>query len=201
MVLGLWSLDLGTENMARTNFENLRVYALAEQLADEIWGIVRRWDALPRDTVGKQLIRAADSIGANIAEGSGRGAVRDYRRFLRIARGSLCETQHWLRRAYRRQLLTPKQTERLKNVLDPLGPTLNAYLKSIETKCSKTKDQRPKTENQRPKTAYPTTHVDPLTRFPLLWATPSNPLSRPPGPALAHSPCGDPLRRWSGSGG
>ena len=69
----------------RTNFENLRVYLLAEQLADEVWKVVRKWEILARDTVGKQLVRAADSIGANIAEGSGRGSDQDYRRFLRIA--------------------------------------------------------------------------------------------------------------------
>lgn len=120
--------------MARTSFENLRVYQLAERLADSVWDIVRTWESLARDTVGKQLIRAADSIGANIAEGTGRGSHQDNRRFVRIARGSLYETQHWLRRAYRRHLLNEEQTKQLKGIVDELAPTLNAYLSSIRPK-------------------------------------------------------------------
>ena len=80
--------------MAKTNFESLRVYQLSENLADQIWYIVLKWNVLARDTVGKQMIRAADSIGANISEGTGRGTFVDNRRFVRIARGSLNETQH-----------------------------------------------------------------------------------------------------------
>ena len=129
--------------MARTNFENLRVYVLAEQLADEVWKIVRKWGMLARDTVGKQLVRATDSIGANIAEGSGRGSNQDYRRFLRIARGSLCETQHWLRRAFLRQLLTTDEVEHLKPMVDSLAPALNAYLASIGRNCSKAPKPKP----------------------------------------------------------
>ncbi len=98
--------------MARTNFENLR------------------------DTVGKQVIRSSDSIGANIAEGTGRGTYQDNRRFVRTARGSLYETRHWLRRAYRRGLLKDKQITSLKNTLDNLSPMLNSYLKSIGRKNS-----------------------------------------------------------------
>jgi four helix bundle protein len=85
--------------MAKRRFEDLRVYQLAEQLADEIWSLVLRWDTLPRRTVGEQIVCAADSIGANIAEGTGRGTYQDNRRFVRIARGSFLETRHWLRRA------------------------------------------------------------------------------------------------------
>jgi four helix bundle protein len=125
--------------MAKTNFENLRVYDLSERIADEVWEIVRKWDSLARDTVGKQLVRAADSIGANIAEGSGRGSDQDYRRFLRIARGSLCETQHWLRRAYRRGLLSAKQIASLRCLVDELAPALNAYLAAIGHRCSQNK--------------------------------------------------------------
>lgn len=123
--------------MARSNFENLRVYQLAELLADEVWNIVRTWDSVARDTVGKQLVRAADSIGANIAEGAGRGTFQDNRRFVRVARGSLYETRHWLRRAFNRNLLTGEQIEKTKPLVDSLAPMLNAYLKSIGNVPSK----------------------------------------------------------------
>ena len=117
--------------MSRTNFEKLRVYRLSEDLADQIWEVTCSWELFARETVGKQIVRAVDSIGANIAEGSGRGSYQDNRRFVRMARGSLNETQHFLRRAFRRKLLTPAQVERLKPLIDSLAPQLNAYLKSI----------------------------------------------------------------------
>jgi four helix bundle protein len=108
--------------MAKTNFENLQIYKLSEKLSDQLWEIVIRWDILARDTVGKQLIRAADSIGANVAEGSGRGTDPEIRRFLRMARGSLYETQHWLRRAYRRRLLSDRQVRDLLPLVKELTP-------------------------------------------------------------------------------
>lgn len=117
--------------MARTNFENLRVYQLSEQLSDVVWEIVLTWSCFPRDTVGKQLVRAVDSIGANIAEGTGRGTFVDNRRFVKIARASLNETKHWLRRAFKRELLTDDQIDKLKPLIDELAPKLNAYLASI----------------------------------------------------------------------
>ena len=117
--------------MSRSNFENLRVYRLAEDIADSIWDIALNWNQFARDTVGKQVVRAADSIGANIAEGDDRGTYQEHRRFIRIARGSLNETKHWLRRAYKRKLLSQEQTEQLRPMLDELAPRLNGFLKSI----------------------------------------------------------------------
>ncbi len=117
--------------MPRSNFENLQVYQLSERLADSIWDIVLDWPAFAKDTVGKQIVRSADSIGANISEGVGRGSHADNKRFVRIARGSLNETKHWLRRAFKRKLLTKVQVEALKPVVDELAPRLNAYLNSI----------------------------------------------------------------------
>ncbi len=112
-------------------FENLRVYQLSEKLSDLVWNVARGWDQLAKDTIGRQLIRAADSIGANIAEGTGRGSFQDNRRFVRNARGSLYETRHWLRRAHTRRLLSVEEVKTLKPILDELGPKLNAYLRSI----------------------------------------------------------------------
>lgn len=117
--------------MARADFQRLRVYQLAEKLADEVYRVVRHWALFDRNTVGLQIVRAADSVGANIAEGVGRGTYKDNCRFVTVARGSLNETVHWLRRAYTRSLLQKEQIERLKVLTDELGPRLNAYLKSI----------------------------------------------------------------------
>ena len=117
--------------MERTNFEKLQVYKLAETLSDAIWEIVLNWDYLAKDTVGKQMIRSADSIGANIAEGTGRGTLEDNRRFIRMARGSLYETKHWLRRSYKRDLLSQQQIALLKPIINELLPKLNAYFRSV----------------------------------------------------------------------
>ena len=118
--------------MERTNFEKLRVYQLAEQLADRIWLIVIKWNWFAMSTVGGQIVRAADGIGSNIAEGSGRGSLQDNRRFIKIARGSLYETKHWLRRAYKRRLLTDSEVEELRPLIGELSPKLNAYLRSVD---------------------------------------------------------------------
>ena len=117
--------------MGKTNFEDLQVYQLAEQLCDMIWAVVADWDHFAKDTIGKQIVRSADSIGANISEGKGRGSFQDNRRFVKIARGSLYETKHWLRRAYKRKLLAQKQISELSPLVDELAPKLNAYLNSI----------------------------------------------------------------------
>lgn len=124
------------------SFESLRIYLAAETLADLIWDVVARWEPLARDTVGRQLIHAADSIGANIAEGYGRQTYADNRRFVGIARGSLCETRHFLRRAHKRGLLSDAETQSLQELVDGLPRSLNAYLKSIgPTKTPMTDDK------------------------------------------------------------
>ena len=131
--------------MPKTNFQNLRVYQLAEKLSDVVWEMVICWDGFAKDTIGKQLVKSTDSVGANIAEGEGRGSYQDNRRFVRIARGSLQETQHWLRRAFKRGLVSQEQIAVIKPIIEQLSPTLNAYLRSI----GMTKDkQRPMTNDQ-----------------------------------------------------
>ena len=37
--------------MRRSNFEKLEVYKLSEELADEIWNIVRGWYYFTKDTI------------------------------------------------------------------------------------------------------------------------------------------------------
>lgn len=123
--------------MGFVRFEDLHIFKLAEKLADEVWNVVHHWNYFDKDTVGKQLVGSADSIGANIAEGAGRGTPADNKRFVRIARGSLHETRYWLRRAYNRNLFDDSKIKSIRVILDELAPSLNAYLNSIGRKNTK----------------------------------------------------------------
>jgi len=64
--------------------EKLEVYNLAEKFSDNIWHLVDKWDFFKKDTIGKQLVRAADSISANIAEGYGRYFYKESKQFIFI---------------------------------------------------------------------------------------------------------------------
>jgi four helix bundle protein len=114
------------------SFEDLQVYQIAEKLANKIWFIVSKWDYFTKETMGKQLVRSVDSIGANIAEGNGRYNHKDKERFIKIARGSLYETRHWLRLAFARNLLVKEDIDEIKPLVKELSPKLNAYLNSIK---------------------------------------------------------------------
>lgn len=118
--------------MEKTNFEKLDIYKLSEKLSDTIWTIVLEWSPFVKSTIGTQLVKSADSIGANIAEGTGKGSSLDNKRFAKIARGSLFETKHWLRRAVKRNLLKKDEIEILKEIVDELSPRLSAYINSIK---------------------------------------------------------------------
>ncbi|MCF8234142.1 MAG: four helix bundle protein [Bacteroidales bacterium] len=52
--------------------EDFKVYNLAMELGEVIYEIVIKWDYFHKDTMGKQLVRAADSVASNLSEGIGR---------------------------------------------------------------------------------------------------------------------------------
>ena len=78
-------------------FQQLGLWQKAQGFAVEVARLV---DSLPRrrssDVAGSQLVRAATSIVANIAEGHGRFTLPAYRNHLSIAKGSACEARSWL---------------------------------------------------------------------------------------------------------
>ncbi len=112
------------------SLEEIEIYKLAEEIADKWWGIVSRWSPFAQDTVGKQLIRAVDSIGANIAESYGRYHFGEKINHLYYSRGSLYESKFFVRRALKRKLITEAFFNEMMNDLQMLAPKLNAYIKS-----------------------------------------------------------------------
>jgi len=91
-------------------------------------------------SVGKQLIRSADSVAANLAEGYGRFHFNENRQFAYYARGSLYETMSWLTKAANRKLIDNEYITIFKADFNKLGCMLNAYLKSIGSRPTQVKE-------------------------------------------------------------
>jgi four helix bundle protein len=111
--------------------EELQVYELALNLGETVWNIVIRWDYLAKDTIGKQLVRSADSVAANLSEGYGRFHFKDAKNFLYYSRGSLYETKTWLLKAKNRNLISGEEFQSLEKEINNLSVKLNNYIKSI----------------------------------------------------------------------
>jgi four helix bundle protein len=113
--------------------DDFKIYKRAMVLSDEVWALVTTWSHFEKDTIGKQLVRAADSIGANLSEGLGRYHFKETRMFGYYSRGSLFETKTWLSKAYSRNMLSQEQFQKINADLDQLGKQLNAYIKATGT--------------------------------------------------------------------
>jgi len=111
------------------SFADLEIYQLYESLSDRLWDIVESWDYRYQKRIGDQMLDAVDSIGANIAESIGRGHVRDGCRFLFFSRGSLHETEHWIRVAKRRRLIPDEALKELRDDFVILAKKLNAFIR------------------------------------------------------------------------
>ncbi|MCE6989048.1 four helix bundle protein [Dyadobacter sp. CY323] len=111
--------------------EDLQIYQLSMELSDRIWNVVQEWSLFSKDTVGKQLVRAVDSIAANIAEGFGRYHFKENLNFCFYSRGSLYETKTWLTKAKSRNLVDPDNFKYLINLCETLALKLNNYIKTI----------------------------------------------------------------------
>jgi four helix bundle protein len=127
-----------------TELEDLRILKTAETIADAVWKQVSQWDEFARDVVGKQLARATDSIGANIAESFGRFNYGEKLQFLYYSRGSLFETKYWLNRALVRELMQAGEVKDYASRLTEVARQLNTFVNSLKTQRSDSKSQ-PKT--------------------------------------------------------
>ena len=114
--------------------EELQVYSLSMDMAERIWTIVIEWDYFVKDTIGKQLVRAADSIAANLSEGYGRYHFKENINFSYYSRGSLYETKTWLTKAHNRKLINDETFDSFIININNIGVKLNNYIKSIGKK-------------------------------------------------------------------
>lgn len=108
------------------SYRDLQVWQKSMDLAEQVYGLSR---CLPREEqyrLTSQLLRAAASAPANIAEGYQRGTRKDYAHFIAIARGSLAETETFLMLATRVGLLPKEQTAPVLVQSDEISRMLHA---------------------------------------------------------------------------
>jgi four helix bundle protein len=114
-----------------SKLEEFKTYNLAMELGETVWKIVNGWGYFEKDTVGKQFVRATDSIAANLSEGFGRYHYKEAKNFGYFSRGSLFETETWLTKAHNRNLVSTDQFKKIKGDIEVIGKMLNNYINSI----------------------------------------------------------------------
>jgi four helix bundle protein len=113
------------------SLEDFKVYGLAMNLGEETWNIVDGWNYFQKDTIGKQLVRACDSIAANLSEGLGRYHFKEIKNFSYYSRGSLFETKTWLVKAYSRKLISETEFNKFISEIEIIGKMINSYINSL----------------------------------------------------------------------
>jgi four helix bundle protein len=133
-----------------TELEDLKILQNAENIADAVWKRVVQWDQFAKDVVGKQITRAVDSVGANIAESYGRFNYGEKLQFLYYSRGSLFEAKYWLNRALARELMRADEVKAYAVRLSDVARQLNTFASSLK---SQRKDAKPQSKSMREPTA------------------------------------------------
>lgn len=113
--------------------QETRVFKQAASLSDEIYHLVSKWSMLGQKTIGEQLVRAADSVGANLMEGDGRGSDADSIRYFRYSRSSAREAGYFLERAVARGLVDEVTGARLIGSMDEVTRMVSGLVTYRET--------------------------------------------------------------------
>lgn len=114
------------------SYRDLKVWQRAMGLAQSIYELTRSYPGEERFGPTAQTRRASTSVPANIAEGYGRSSKGAYLNFLRIAQGSLKETETHLLLAVRVGLATEADAADSLRQADELGRMLRSLIVRLE---------------------------------------------------------------------
>jgi len=123
--------------------ERMEFFGRYVAVSNWVWSVVGDWSIFARDTVGKQLVRACDSVGANLVEGDGRYSDVDALHFFVIARASAREARYWIELAGDRQLMSSETAQEKIGELVGATQLLNQFIKfrRSNVKSNRVKEQ------------------------------------------------------------
>ena len=117
------------------HFQDLTVYNQASRLFPRIYNLVRSWKPFDQNHLGSQMIRATNSIHANLAEGQSR-STRDYIRFITMALGSCDEMRSHLLDCVNVGLLPQQMYRELDSEYVAVGKQLTMLRKSLQARLT-----------------------------------------------------------------
>jgi len=118
--------------MARFRFQDLKIWQLAVEIADELVDIADDLEKRKLYRFAEQLRGAGMSISNNIAEGSGSSCKKEFIQFLNVARRSTFENANILILLEMRELITNEILNRLLDHLDTLCRQITNFQKSLK---------------------------------------------------------------------
>ena len=114
------------------DYTKIQAWELADDLAVQIYAVTKNFPADERYALTSQMRRAAYSIAANIAEGSGRRTTKDFVRFLDMAMGSANEAGYFCHLAQRLGYLDEATYALLKGRVTRACKCLSSYIRAVE---------------------------------------------------------------------
>lgn len=117
-------------------YEDLIVWQKADNLAFDIFVLVKKFPKEELYCLVSQIKRSALSVPANIAEGFSRGTQKEFIRFLYIALASLIETEYYIKFSFKIEYI--KKDELNKNIIktQEIGRMLNGLIRTIKSKLA-----------------------------------------------------------------
>jgi four helix bundle protein len=125
------------------SYRDLEVWRSGMDFAAECYRLGKLMPRAEEFRITAQLLRAAASVPANVAEGWMRATRKDYARFVSIARGSLAEAETFLLLSVRTGLLQEQDTQSAMSIADTLGRQLNVLWTKLSRISSHPKSPTP----------------------------------------------------------
>ncbi len=112
-------------------FRDLMAWQKAFRLSVDLYSITEGFPDSEKFGLCSQIRRCGVSVPSNIAEGYGRGTTPEYIRFLKIARGSLCELETQVLIAKELNFIPPSRFEALSGQIEECHRILAGLLRSL----------------------------------------------------------------------
>src|SRR3974390_256277 len=123
------------------DFMDLVVWRLARELRIIVYSLVKKLPAEEKYALNTQMRRAAQSIGANIAEGFGRYSYRENIQFCRQARGSAFEIRDHLVTAVDAQFITRNEFIESDALAERVIQSINGYIRATKNRIVQSKSE------------------------------------------------------------